>query len=370
MTKKIEREPLWASSSRPLYPKCIWVEGTGHRNFIFDHDSHKRRNVYKSKSESVSKSSSFHCFEENSKNFKLLGVSDVTHGQYLTNSLYEIHQRPTIERHPIKTSITNVCLMKKQMHHKNPNRKSEKDTSSSSIKNIDALTQDIKDNHIDDGLDLSQNQLTERVLQWLDLAGRQTLVRPESEVVKPNPFAPTSRRIYTAGEHKKHQRHSALKRSESVHHLSLTFNNDSNDTNLMDFNQKFSDADFVPNRSFKKIVQAKQNAIGMNVNNLDENNRNDTTAFNNIPSSQSQLDRINGKTISSDKNNNKNTMANTTVENVENQYRVMIQRQILESSCNTQLAKRQLHIFIPKLPKKQIITDCDSCLSSSGISKL
>lgn len=367
MTRKIEKEPLWASSSRPLYPKCIWVEGTGHRNFIFDHDSHIRRNVCnKSKNDSVTKSKSFHSFEENSKNFKLFGLSDVTHEQhYLTNSLYEIHQRPSVERHPIKTSITNVCLMKKQMHHKNPNRKSEKDASSS-IKDIDALSQEMKDNQIDDTMDLSQNQLTERVLQWLDLAGRQTLVRPESDIVKPTPLSSSSRRIFTAGEHnKKYQRHSALKRSESVHHLSITFN-DNSDTNLMDFKNKFSDADFVPNRSFKKIVQAKQNAVGMNVNNNNADG-NSSGTLNNIPATISELDK-NGKCTSPDKN--KKTMANTNVENVENQYRVMIQRQILESSCNTQLAKRQLHIFIPKLPKKQIITDCDSCLSSSGISKL
>lgn len=355
MTKKIQRQPLWESSSRPLYPKCVWIEGTGQRNFIFDHDSHKRRTENKTKTDTgpFRKSTSFHSYEENEKGYlKLFGSSDLSRENYLTNSLYEIRQRPSVERHHAKTSITNVCLMKKQMHHKNPQRKAEKEAAAVD-KNADVATQETKDNQLDDSMDLSQNQLTERVLQWLDLAGRQTLVRPESEVVKQ--AATSSRRIFTAEPNKQSaaQRYSALRRSESVHHLSLTFND--NESSLAEAKHKFRDANFIPNRSFKKTVLTRQ-MVG-NVDNLD------TVATSGGGGGGAVQSDQNAKVTSSDKKK-------VSLENVENQYRVMIQRQILESSCNTQSAKRQLHIFIPKLPKKQTITDCDSCLSSGGISKL
>lgn len=353
MTKKIQRQPLWESSSRPLYPKCVWIEGTGHRNFIFDHDSHKRRTESKTKTviDPLRKSTSFHSYEENEDSLRLFGSSDINRENYLTNSLYEIRQRPSVERHHAKTSITNVCLMKKQMHHKNPQRKAEKEAEAANKNAADATTQESKDNQLEDSVDLiSQNQLTERVLQWLDLAGRQTLVRPESEVIKQ--AATSSRRIFTAEPNKQSaaQRYSALRRSESVHHLSLTFND--NDSTLAEAKHKFRDANFVPNRSFKKTVLARQM-----VGNVESS---DMAA---APTSGAIQSDENAKVTSPDKKK-------VSLENVENQYRVMIQRQILESSCNTQSAKRQLHIFIPKLPKKQTITDCDSCLSSGGISKL
>lgn len=191
----------------------------------------------------------------------------------------------------------------------------------------------------------------------MDLAGKNTLIRTENET-----NSPPKRRIFTADTLKTQIRPNMLplRRSESVHHLSLTLNE-----NELDFynNKKFFEAssrcnsaikfgDFFPTayRCSRKFLahSALKNKQKTDLSSIKTN-------------------------LEKDKNKKKILDRDLNL-NLENQYKNIIHKQILENSCNTQLAKRQLHIFMPNLPNKKLYsnTDCESCLSTivSEMSKL
>lgn len=232
----------------------------------------------------------------------------------------------------------------------------------------------------------SKNQLTERVLQWLDLAGKNTLVRPESEVTSKDTSAGgvTQRRIFTAEVNRKlpNQGLPCLKRTESVHHLSITLNEeDSGEASRSDASGqtpriKFGDFFPVTYRCSRKFLSHSSY----------RNRLNSPPTYMNTPMAQSAgrgkaaagVGSNGRKTLPehanrNDKNRKQQFSSAVTSsstggklgknDSIENQYRGIIHRQLLETSCNTQIAKRQLHIFMPNLPNKTK-GDCDSCLSS------
>lgn len=152
-----------------------------------------------------------------------------------------------------------------------------------------------------------------------------------------------------------------LRKSESVHHLSLTLNENDfySNKNFFESSSRCNSAvkfgDFFPTayRCSKKFLahSALKNK--------------QKTDF--IPMKETILEK--------DKNKKQNIKLDRDLNlNIENQYKNIIHKQILENSCNTQLAKRQLHIFMPNLPNKKLFsnTDCESCLSTivSEMSKL
>lgn len=201
--------------------------------------------------------------------------------------------------------------------------------------------------------------MTERVLNWLDLAGKNTLIRTETET-----NIPTKRRIFTADTLKTQIRPNMLpfRRSESVHHLSLTLNE-----NELDFynNKKFFEASSRCNSAIKfgdffpTAYRCSRKFLAHSA--LKNKQKTDFAS-------------IKKETIlEKDKNKKKNLDRDLSL-NLENQYKNIIHKQILENSCNTQMAKRQLHIFMPNLPNKKLYsnTDCESCLSTivSEMSKL
>lgn len=402
--KNSGKQPIWESSIRPLYPKCVWVDGGSYRNFILDHDiTRRQRDFISLNGLSARRTLSCDGIEEDMQSLKLIGSSQVKRHRRESNlsdtTLF------TNQRNITRISKNNsVQLIKKEFYEKFGNQMAIDEETAigsdreymtpSAIKgdashsrgggNASNIGSNCDEKHFNDEMDYSKNQLTERVLQWLDLAGRNTLnARNDNEMPKTNQ---PKRRIFTASEtHKKKTvpqihvspKHSAaappipqppaiLRRTESVHHLSLTFNNDdvgpspNNGTPIEVSTERhaLSFGEFFPTayRCSKKFLAYRNG--GAKVRHLTSaNSQNVQQADNGRKPFRSKPKRI---------------------DSIENQYRSMIQRQILENNCNTQLAKRQLHIFMPSLPKKTIVTalsnsnngDCDSCLStilSSGV---
>lgn len=218
----------------------------------------------------------------------------------------------------------------------------------------------------------TKNQLTERVLNWLDLAGKNILIRPETAKVllpqnkdnKDNEFMQLlpKRRILTTESLKK-----PLRRAEQVHHLSLTLNE--SDLNLYN-NRRFFEASSRCASAFRFgdiFLSNYRNSRKIN-NNLTATNCNHEIAFNNQFSNLNYNFPVylnNPLTMETTKSKGSKKQDQAEIKNMEKEYKNMIHRQILENNCNTQIAKRQLHIFMPNVPKKAVgQQDSDSCIST------
>lgn len=375
MTKKIERQPIWESSSRPLYPKCVWVEGAGYRHFILDHDITKRKtiqtnfingnsssssNSYSSGSggSGVKKSISCDIIDTDKECLQLVGSSDVRTQRRSSNLSDDIFTgRQSCRRYSQSTAKSNLNTIKRQLNRRFPTKSSiDKHQASSSELSattndhngpIECCTESIKDM---EHLNLSKNLLTERVLQWLDLAGRNTIIRPDGETIR----KPLARRICTTESIKKPTLPPSyvppLKRAESLHHLSLTFNED--ETYIATQQQQQQNENRTGDKSIINFGEFFPTTYRSSRAFLRNNSPKPTSASSTTTTKVEQQNPINEqqsnnstKPVGKLKKNDKN---------IENQYRALIQRQILEKSCNTQLAKRQLHIFMPNLPKKKL----------------
>lgn len=238
--------------------------------------------------------------------------------------------------------------------------------------------------------DSEQNQLTERVLQWLDLAGGISINRNYFDDIDARRNMVLSKRRTMTATGVRERKNSIqsvttpLNRRESIHHLSLTFNEESakatqkypieatQTSSSIPLNERVSlrFGEFFPTtyRCSRKFLSLRSGKAA---------------SFDSVNASARTVTTPNGqKSMNGSGKRNSSKINFQKVDQIENQYRAMIQRQILETSCNQQLAKRQLHIFMPNLPKKSAVhllattstaaDECDSCLStvlSSGISK-
>lgn len=388
MTEKIGKQPIWESSIRPLYPKCVWVEGGSYRNFIVDHDITRRQRLCAGWN-SIPERRTFSCdgIEEDMQSLRLIGSSEVKRHRRESNlsdsTLLTSHRHAWAHKHALDMPGSRHSFADQMTIDEETLRGDDKEYLSQSggfRRDCSPVHNDEK--RLNEEMDHSKNQLTERVLQWLDLAGRNVSNRGECEVEKSNA---SKRRILTASEAQRKKSiqivHSSpkhipiqpaaqatpLRRTESVHHLSLTFNDDETfqspvkcTTEVPPDRPALSFGEFFPTtyRCSRKFL-----------------------AFRNGPSKVRSAVSLGGRASKEPDSGRKSFRSKPKrMESFENQYRSMIQRQILENSCNTQLAKRQLHIFMPSLPKKPIVTplsngnsgDCDSCLStilSSGVAR-
>lgn len=345
----MERQPIWEASSRPLYPKCVWVEGAGYRHFILDHDINKKRKNYQSSA--TRKAISCDVIEDDMESLKLNCMSDIRNERRLSIGSGEIDVRNC--RRFMRQNQNNLTLIKKQLS----NQITTKDFQKQQSDYGDAQNKE-KSEDVDD-INFRQNQLTERVLNWLDLAGRNTLVKPENETVNKKL---AKRRVCTTESIKKPllnttQPPTIIRRSDSIHHLSLTFNED--DSYLSQTrNNSFLDKDKTLNfgdlftstyRCSRKFLASRQHGIQPKLTSAASIKTEKHVELEKTKRSKSKKEEYKG---------------------IEVQYRAMIQRQILENSCNKQFAKRQLHIFMPNLPKKNLllpndVNDCESTLSTA-----
>lgn len=361
--KMHSRLPIWESSSRPLYPKCVWIEGGGYRHFILDHDINKKRR-WNHRSKFVPSNqnrATLNAIQESVDSLKLIGCGDnVAKQRPLPSASAEA--RRNFSARNIKGNGTQHRTVKKAKIKDSKAQKNATTTKEETPESAEIETKPTND------LDDSKNQLTERVLQWLDLAGRDTMLRLESEGSKHASTPP--RRIFTTDSLKKSPQLTQLKRSESVHHLSLTFNDDdSQNPNDTQQNPLFGGRS-IPSAHHRhgagaKSLERKQSLQQPAINKRSLLSDAFLGKFDTIDI-QSSFDFASsngGESVGSSAQRRR-----SDCDGIENQYRLMIRRQILENSCNTQLAKRQLHIFMPKLPKKQFgnlgATDSDSCFSS------
>lgn len=224
----------------------------------------------------------------------------------------------------------------------------------------------------------TKNQLTERVLNWLDLAGKNTLIRPETAIPALNKKINENennnngneiprRRILTTESLKR----APLRKAESVHHLSLTLNEDElemyNNRRFFEASSRCASAlkfgDFFPatyrcTRKFLSSSSIHSSRKGISFPSVNNN-------FPGYLNLTTQMEQTSKSTQKKPLNTKKN-MDPAQLQKMEKEYKSMIHRQILENSCNTQIAKRQLHIFMPNLPNKPNVNnqECDSCLST------
>lgn len=410
-SEKFHRQSIWESSRRPLYPKCVWVEAngtksTGYRHIIFDHDIVKRRptNVFLVTAMAARATPNWpmtymemhtklvqphraHSFnygavsDDDVESLKLIGCADIA--SYGGRPVESSKKLCELSSKKMTNNTTTVCSDDENIT--NNGRVNARDL-------VGALNQTTKSNHRKSiacaaaGIDSrEQSQLTERVLQWLDLAGGISIDRNElDDIDGKRKSLPSKRRTMTATGVRERKNSiqsvpASLNRRESIHHLSLTFNEDS--ANAMQkypieaiplgervsihFGEFFP-ATYRCSRKFLSLRSGKAASF----DSAHASARTVTTPISQKP--------MNGS--ASGKKSNKSKFQKA--EQIENQYRAMIQRQILETSCNQHLAKRQLHIFMPNLPKKSSAhllattsatgDECESCLStvlSSGLSK-
>lgn len=232
-------------------------------------------------------------------------------------------------------------------------------------------------------------KLTERVLQWLDLAGKAPLsIGAEENCGGSGQKEKNSKRVFTAHPALGGSSASAfvnskrlnppLKRSESIHRLSLTFNEEESPPTILHLSQlsgrklrKMSStkAKTAPNATGGQIYSGPGKLNIMSPKSTSSSNSSGTAGgsasggVGTVTQSQSKP----AAAAQRGGGGKKKTLGKLgKTESIENQYKSMIHRQLLETSCNTQLAKRQLHIFMPnpKLGTAQS-NECDSsCLNS------
>lgn len=399
--KSVQRvQPKWESSQRPLYPKCIWVESVGtfnggHRHFILDHsistggqssDSNQSVTLSPAKirqSFVQRKSRSYDLMENSMEYLNIIGSYDSFCYEKLSTASDSGSNRDT----PKSQKSKNGCLTPKLNSGYKKAFKTIGDTneitnqshlSAIDTDHIETLgMNDLK--RLNDESNYSNNELAERVLQWLDLANGRNVAAKRAD---PNGNG-GKRRTCTAQEQRRKiqeqmfgstaQQNSIAR--ESIHRLSLTFNEDDkcvvnqfkNSVNALDatVNDRsgiaMSFGDFFPitYRCSRKFLSLRRSAS------LSTSNKNLNDC---IQSADSQL-AMNRKGDCNEKKstgkqlgeNGKHNKTFNKLDSFESQYRAMIQRQILENSCNTFVAKRQLHIFMPNLPKKRIHECINSC---------
>lgn len=360
--------PKWESSQRLLHPKCIWIESYGgHRHFIFDRSiSHENNNhsradtlatdikvnspIIKYQSFVCERSKSFDFIQNKQMYLTVIGSADLMRKVEKCSSIDSFEKT----NNSINSFSDDVVIV------------------SNSDQSIISSNSKIK--QINNEIDFCKNLLADRVLQWLDLAeNRNVSVKQNDTIDKILP----KRRSLTAKESSKSNDQTEHFRRDSIHRLSMTFNeNISNDENPLNTNQivtlRFDQFFPTTYRCSKKFLSLRRAAItskpfndhSVLIPKSVQSERKSSSAA--VKQKSSHL--RNGKVINN---------AKRLPDYFDEQYHSMIQRQILETSCNTQIAKRQLHIFMPNLPKKcaadasnqlsptvQSIIDTESCISS------
>lgn len=394
MTDKCVKHPIWESSVRPLYPKCVWIDGGSYRNFILDHDIRRRQPADIAALNGLGDRRAISCdgLDEDLQSLKLIGLSSDVKEHYrrashLSDSPFVGRVGDTMSRVPLLTGSRAVDTTSDKYGNRSctDDMVCGMDREHSQLSAISKFDGEClgRAGSVGDDIDQSKNQLTERVLQWLDLAGRQTTMRSDFDCV---PKKPPKRRISTASD--VHNRRLSmtfasasaknaptptaqlvpLKRVESVHHLSLTFNKDDVQQPLVPHTPSAT----IEGRTALRFGEFFPTTYRCSRKFLTYRNAGGQRARNLMMTQSRSMDQQMEPTATVGRSRRSLGKQPKRHDSIENQYRSMIQRQILETNFNTQLAKKQLHIFMPSLSKKTTVTtvmngnggDCDSCLST------
>lgn len=454
------RPYIWESSNRPMFVRSVWLDNEGHRHVLLNQEAPKRRDVKSFRrvqtEQATSIEDSLQCIgigevgisgKEMHLGVEPMVQSDKSPSRKLERGMGKLRAcRKMCE----KSDISFVSLK----HHLTRQKSSKK----GKITEIGETNTNNEPNHKSEKPEITvskedethKNQLTERVLQWLDKTGKFTSLNPivkreknpllpeinvkseeeESEATEKFEFA---KKVMSAENILKPRVKTAapLRRSESVHTLSLTFDDEDLVPNPYGISRCKSAAirfgEFFPttyrcSKKFLSLCSRKTsasssaqslnrvsppltsastnnltnlselpetanngitpNSIVISLNNLDLNKLEETTGnrnSQNISSGGMEINNNNPGTTGGGSSRRRKILRRKDTL-IENQYKSIIQKHILETQCNTQIVKRQLHIFIPKLPKKDKEkqetdllktppplaqdTECDSCLST------
>lgn len=341
-------QPIWESSQRLLHPKCI--QNGAYRHFIFDQDL---TNAYRSRcdqeslnahvnhsSARIEKSLSFGTVEPKLDGLRIIGAaSDRIQN---TQSLTSLSERSDLNEdirfdNDFECYTFNSCEIAETMTP--PNDSTDENSMLKGMKQIN------------NEIDSSKNLLAERVLQWLDLAGgRDHLLNQQNEHNVKLLNGTAKRRSLTAKEQRKNSNElqndavTAVKllRREPLHQMSMTFHEmlTVEDTAASPRNlfRDIFGTTYKYSRKFLALRRPK-NAI-------------DTLEPLDLQLSM-PIKALDAKSKPHKSNKPRRLLY------CDDQYRALIQREILEKTINTQAAKRQLHIFMPNVPKRCLIVQND-----------
>lgn len=464
------RPYIWESSNRPMFVRSVWLDSEGYRHVLLDEEVRKRKEVRSMRRVQTERSSSVE------DQLQCIGLSDIgikgkelhpsatcaettndkTHAKKLDKGMGKLR---ACRRMCEMSDISFVSLKHQLTRQKSKKGRLNPETGATS-ENRPKVNEQVNKDGVNESMskddDSHKNQLTERVLQWLDKTGKFTSISPvvkkekiialpeinirdndgeeEWEATENFEFA---KKVMSAENilRPRHKTAVPLRRSESVHTLSLTFDEDDLAPNPYGISRCKSAAlrfgDFFPatykcSKKFLSLCSRKTSASSSaqslnnrvsppststsannltNLNELPEATSKSGIATNSIVISLNNLDLNKLEEncgMAGNRNSQNNTAGGMEINNnttgsssrrrkilrrkdtlIENQYKHIIHKHILETQCNTQIVKRQLHIFIPKLPKKDKDkekpeespnssqlkppaqdTECDSCLST------
>lgn len=347
-------QPIWESSRRPLHPKCVWVEsfgasGTlngGHRHFIFDYNltaPDRLRNETTSLTGSLhspssfDKIESFDALETKLMSLSIVGSSDKAQTDRVFNSLDDRSQMSDFSSEKeILTSFDSTD--------------EEQLLESIELPKEMSSTPSIK--HITNEIDSNKNLLAERVLQWLDLAGGRNhhISTKRSENIG-KILHSSKRRSVTAKESRKISdlnddgQQMGNKRREPIRQLSMTFNDEPIKESSDCINRNVVSLSFID--LFPTTYKCSRKFLSLRRPKM-------------ITDRLEPLDLQTTLPLKSTKKSAKHFSGRykpKRLEYFDDQYSSIIQRQILETSCNTQAAKRQLIIFMPSLAKRCLVVN-------------
>lgn len=332
--------PIWESSQKPLHPKCVWIDSfgasnSGRRHFIFDYNI---ANGHLSYAKSVYCS----CNNSSASTTRQLGSATKVNGT-------KLYDTSNCAKNESTKPATYECP---KVHSRQQDIISNTNSNSGDlIANENQIRQQFGDSGEIKSFDIEseQNFLVNRVLQWLDLAsGRNLPVIKRSEYIEKT-LEKFKKRSSTAKETAARDgspmREVNSKRRiqrEPIRQLSMVFD----DSDLMRNESReattggslnFGSIFPVTYRCSKKFLSLRRSATVPTkpTDLIDTEPLRSTTAATAKPEQRTKKKLLNKR------------HKIKRIDFVDDQYRAMIERQILEQSCNIQIAKRQLHIFMP-----------------------
>lgn len=304
----------WESSKRPLYVRTIWKDGQHH--VILDKTKEKEVNLstYKRSKQCPSSQSTHRTSKSASAgvNLKvssvrvlLSGIKAFKHGHKESKITQKSNERPKTWTGPVNRCET--C------------KNSNKEITFSAIRGLkpsnlyksNTLDSDLNESHIQEKFhtNILDNALSEKVLIWLDLATNNSQLEKEIRTE----CTVTAQACHMASKWDKQLEHACCNEDTA---------------------EEIVDSSILKNTSPR----------------YDENGKETIVVYSN---EETEIPRENFYHV-----------LTPTVHNEDFTYREETVEEEIETAVNS--VKRQLHIFMPNLPKKS--SDCDSSILSSKIS--
>ncbi|XP_055839206.1 uncharacterized protein LOC129907154 [Episyrphus balteatus] len=324
----MKNSTIWESASRPLFVKSVWLEG-GYRHFILDHKPKQRLDAHmnlRNKSYDTMQTSVYCDFSELNRELLLVGSSKAQCHQNF--SQLKIEKNLIVNHRRLSSKNLFIDHFKRRydlIREEAPSKRSSLHDISSVITN---------NSHSDE-------KLAERVLNWLDLAGKTPLLRPiQVENI--------SKRVTKEQHPQKLQPESACsRRNDSIKHITIIFNKEGVPVRL---NRPVRNIDLCAVSSSAGVARRLAGNLAsarLYGGNVVREIRNDTAAV--------ESRRPRPKTSCTRRNFAYNGIGKKkTVTEREN------------SALRD--AKRQLHIFMPSLPKKTMLSEDTVCSDLNKIS--